>query len=151
MKIRSNASSRPSPGVIKGWRRRQGSLAIAVLVCVFVVSTITISCLSISSRYRRQLQNELREEQTQWILDCGVRRAISRVSSDTGYQGETLEMKTNLPVYDRGQLQIRTATEEGDQVELLIVAILFSNKNARTNSRLTKFKRSTSLLVPIEK
>ena len=65
------------------WGRRQrdrrGVIIVVVLVCLVVATMIILGSVNISTRYRRQLRDDLRVEQATWLLDAGVRVAIAKV------------------------------------------------------------------------
>jgi hypothetical protein len=72
---------------------RQGTMLVAVLVCLLVVMGMMGTVLQGALRAHRQLHRERDLRQTELLLQAGHDRALSRLESETNYRGETW----NLP------------------------------------------------------
>lgn len=62
-------------------RQNRGFVLIAVLVCLSVIAAIMFSAMMTSLRHRRQLDRELQMEQTRWLTDAGIGRALAAVGN----------------------------------------------------------------------
>ncbi len=59
-------------------RQRNGTIVIAVLVCLAIATTILFGAIEVSLRQRRQVRSETQMEQTYWLLDAGIGAAIAK-------------------------------------------------------------------------
>ncbi len=91
---------------------RRGTILIAVLVCMGIATTILLGAVQSSLRQRRQMRQELQMEQTKWLLDASVGRAISRLQKQPGYDGETLLVAPALEKYSTATLEIAVVRED---------------------------------------
>lgn len=69
---------------------RSGTVLLVVLVCMVVTTSIVLGAVQSSLRHRRQLRQDIQMEQTRWLLDAGIGRAISQLERDADYDGETI-------------------------------------------------------------
>lgn len=92
-KVRTN---KVRPNTLRSNKLRRGHLIFAVLVCLSVISLILIGALTHGLRLHRQIRNERMLEQTRWVLDAGISRAIIALDNDPNYSGETIELKQTL-------------------------------------------------------
>ena len=70
---------------------KRGTVLLVVLVCMVVATSIVLGAVQSSLRHRRQLHQEIQLEQTRWLLDAGISRAISQLDRDPEYDGETIK------------------------------------------------------------
>ena len=135
--------------------RRRGAIGIAVLACMVVVTTIAFSSMAISIRHRRHMRDDLRIEQTRWILDGSVRMAISKVRQNPEYMGETVIVDTALSVFDTATVIIKaTPDSQTGKVQLEVAAELtraHQDQEQATNGLTKKYRRSTSVLISLDK
>ena len=138
------------------YRSRRGTIGIVVLVCVVVVTSIAISTMVLSTRYRRQIKNEFRLQQADLVLDGGVRMAVSKLQEQPEYEGEIIQLETGLPVLRHSTVEIRTTRDdETGKIQLQVTAQLSPNKTPIADLRvpIEKFadaqiiRRSTSISV----
>jgi len=73
---------------------RNGSILIAVLVCLGLIATLMFSAVRISLQQRRQLERELQMEQTLWLADAGLAHAAKLIES--GEAGEDVTLRPKL-------------------------------------------------------
>lgn len=95
--------------------RRGGAILICVLVCMGIVSTITLLAVRTSLQVRRQMRQEVQLEQTRWLLDAGLARGLQRLRDRPDYQGETWNVAPALSTYAEATVQIAILTDEPDQ------------------------------------
>ena len=70
-------------------RPRRGMLAIAVLVCLIVLTLIAGASSASGPRSRDEIRAQERRLQAEWLAEAGLRRALARLDADPGYSGET--------------------------------------------------------------
>ena len=143
-------------------RDRRGVIIVVVLVCLVVATMIILGSVNISTRYRRQLRDDLRVEQATWLLDAGVRVAIAKVKQDPDYRGEEIFVEPELATGGTGSLSIVTLPDEVDDemMRLQVTASLHADahrdaksaKNTSTNNdwsrRSRVIRRSAEIFVP---
>jgi hypothetical protein len=67
-------------------------LAIAVLVCLIVLTLIAGALLRVGATQRDEVRAEERRLQAEWLAEAGLRRAVARLDADPGYTGETWDI-----------------------------------------------------------
>lgn len=103
---------------------RRGTILILVLVCMGVATSIVLATVQSSVRQRRQMRQELKMEQTQWLLEAGIRRGISRWDDEVAYEGETWAVTPALAKYPNATVKIEVIRDisTGESVQLLVTA-----------------------------
>jgi type II secretory pathway component PulK len=69
------------------WRRRNG---IALLLCLFVLSIITVWTVNMyesASIYQSALRNTIEYEQALYLANAGVHHALAQLESDVSWRG----------------------------------------------------------------
>jgi Tfp pilus assembly protein PilV len=74
-------------------RRQRGSVLIAALVCLLIVSALLGSMLLAALQASRQIRKERDRRQCELLLQAGAERAAFRLAQQPEYAGETW----NLP------------------------------------------------------
>ena len=88
-------------------KKRRGTILIAVLVCLGIATTIVLGAVQSSMRQHRQVRRELQVEQTRWLLDAGIERAVTGVlAQKESYPGETLTIAPALKKYAEATIEI---------------------------------------------
>ena len=100
---------------------RNGTTSILVLVCMAVVSVILLSAVSFSLRHRSQLRLEVQMEQTYWLLDAGVGKAMSELKNDPQFEGLTVSVNDSFEKYN-GELKIEIDERLQDQSQVTVTA-----------------------------
>ncbi len=96
-------------------RPRRGMLAIAVLVCLIVLSLIAGALLRIGAAQRDEVRAEERRLQAEWLAEAGLRRALARLDADPGYSGETWSIDAReLGAADSATVEIAVERPPGD-------------------------------------
>lgn len=93
---------------------RSGTSLLAVLVCLIAVSVIVVGALTQSLRLHRQSRQDRILEQTRWVLDAGISRAVAALNVDRKYPGEKIVLQTSLREY-RPSLEITVSQPGVDQ------------------------------------
>ena len=96
-------------------RPRRGMLAIAVLVCLIVLTLIAGASSASGPRSRDEIRAEERRLQAEWLAEAGLRRAIARLDADPGYSGETWNIDAReLDSADAATVTITVERPAGD-------------------------------------
>lgn len=120
---------------------RSGTVAIVVLVCLVVTSSIMLGAVASSLRQRRQLQQEIQLEQTRLLLDAGIAKAICEFEKDAGYTGETLDEIDEIGNYKNVFLEIKKL--ESERVQFQVTAKLAQSKEAGRTQLIQRSKTIT--------
>lgn len=120
--------------------RRPGTILVAVLAALIVMTLVTAKLSTSLLRQNREANRHAGEIQTLWIADAGVRRARQQFTRNPEYRGETCQLPTRqanvqataaitiLPGDQAGPPQVRVTAEwqdgRGEQVRRTIVAEL---------------------------
>ena len=105
---------------------RRGSSLICVLVALLIVMGLTGSMLKTALRARHAVRQERQFSQTQFLLEAGIQRAVSKLSGDGEYRGETWRLdSTAIPGHDSAVVEIAvTPGDNGEAMNVQIVAQL---------------------------
>ena len=96
-------------------RPRRGMLAIAVLVCLIVLTLIAGALLRAGAAQRDEVRAEERRLQAEWLAEAGLRRALARLDADPGYSGETWKIDAReLDSADAATVTITVERPAGD-------------------------------------
>jgi len=121
--------------------KRSGTVAIMVLVCLVVTTTIVLGAVTSSLRQRRQLQREIQLEQTRLLLDAGIAKAIAEFENDPAYAGETFDKIDEIGNYKNAFLEIKKL--ESERVQFQITAKLAPSAEARQTRLVQRSKTIT--------
>lgn len=106
-------------------KRRRGTILVAVLVCLGAATTIVLSTVHVSIRQHRQVRQELQLEQTRWLLDAGVDKAVTNfLAQPDNYKGETLTITPPPKKYQRAAIKISLIEydRQAERVRLRVAA-----------------------------
>ena len=119
---------------------------IAVLVCIGVATTILFGAVEQSLRCRRQMRNEAQLEQVRWLVDAGVRKAISNLEQRPGYEGESFVVTPQICENLVAKLEIKVSPTESATGQVRVVVTAALNK---ADEELPKVKRSKELVFDV--
>jgi Tfp pilus assembly protein PilX len=71
-------------------RRPKGARGIALLICLFVLSMVTlwtVDMLESASIYQSALRNTIEYEQALYLANAGVHHALAQLESDASWRG----------------------------------------------------------------
>jgi hypothetical protein len=68
---------------------RRGMTVVAVLICLIVITLLGGALLKVALAQRKLVRTQEHRLQADWLAESGAQRAIARLESDAGYQGET--------------------------------------------------------------
>jgi type II secretory pathway component PulK len=90
-------------------------LAIAVLVCLLVMTMIAGALFRTGTAQRDEVRALERRLQAEWLAEAGVRRALARLDADPGYSGETWNIEAReLGAADAATVAIAVERAPGD-------------------------------------
>jgi Tfp pilus assembly protein PilX len=96
-------------------RPRRGMLAIAVLVCLIVLTLISGAILRVGVAQRDEVRAQERRLQAEWLAEAGLRRALARLEADPEYAGETWKVDAReLDSSDGANVAIAVERPPGD-------------------------------------
>jgi hypothetical protein len=73
-------------------QRHRGLTAVAVLICLIIITMIAGAVLKVGLAQRDQVRSQERRLQAEWLAEAGIQRALARVAVEPGYPGETWEI-----------------------------------------------------------
>jgi Tfp pilus assembly protein PilV len=73
-------------------RRRRGLTAVAVLVCLIIITMISGAVLKVGLARRQELRAQEHRLQAEWLAEAGIRRGLARSAADPAYTSETWEV-----------------------------------------------------------
>jgi hypothetical protein len=73
-------------------KRRGGSITIAVMVCLVVMTALAGVLLRAGQAGREAIRGEERRLQAEWLAESGLARASARLAEGRDYAGETWEI-----------------------------------------------------------
>ena len=71
---------------------RRGLTAVAVLVCLVIVTMVSGVLLKVGLAHRDQVRSHEHRLQAEWLAQSGLDRAVTRLAADHGYSGETWKL-----------------------------------------------------------
>jgi Tfp pilus assembly protein PilX len=96
-------------------RPRRGLLAIAVLVCLLVLTIIAGALLRTGMAQRDEVRTLERRLEAEWLAEAGLRRALARLDADPAYSGETWNIEAReLGAADAATVAIAVERPAGD-------------------------------------
>jgi hypothetical protein len=94
---------------------RRGMLAIALLICLIVLTIIAGVLLRAGVAQRDEVRAQERRLQAEWLAEAGLRRALARLDADPGYAGETWQVDARaLDSSDAATVAIAVERPPGD-------------------------------------
>src|SRR5262249_50412500 len=78
---------------VKGRKRQsRGLTAVAVLVCLVIITMISGAILKVGLAQRDQVRSQERRLQAEWLAESGIQRALARLALEPDYRGESWEI-----------------------------------------------------------
>jgi Tfp pilus assembly protein PilV len=71
---------------------RRGLTAVAVLVCLLIITMISGALLKIGVAHRDFVRGQERKLQAEWLAQSGIERALARLAAQPDYSGETWKL-----------------------------------------------------------
>ena len=127
----------------RGRRRRSGLTAIAVMVCLIVITLIAGAALKVGVARRAELRAQEHRLQAEWLAEAGIQRALARIAADPAYNGETWEIPArDLDSPDAALVTITVGREPGDDK---LRKILAQAEHPRDPTRRTRHSKQMAV------
>ena len=94
-------------------RSHKGTVLIAALACLLIVTAIVGSMLQNTLRARRQLHTERDRRQTELLLQAGADRVAARLLLESDFRGDVWELPTEA-IVGRGAGRVTTQVSRSD-------------------------------------
>ena len=134
----------------KPFSSRRGSILVAALVCLAIVTLIMLSVFKTSLSQRHQIRLEEQQVQAELIAESGLERAVARLQKDDGYTGEDWTI-------DAEQLDARNAalakikvTNSNNQVSIA-VTVKFPQGSMKPSQAARELTLELTPNTPVEK
>ena len=89
--------------------------------------------VQVSLKQRRHLRTELQLEQTRWVLDAAIRKAIADTPEDT----EEIELEPKLQKFDTVRVALSPNPDKG---QVVVQAIIEDHAGVNLTSRSASFE-----------
>jgi len=96
--------------------RRQAFILVCALACLSVSTAIVICSTREALLFRSQGRKDRQLQQTQWLLDAGIRKAVGKLNTDASYRGESWRPTSAIKNYSHVLVDIEIAAVEGDEL-----------------------------------
>ncbi len=124
--------------------RRRGLTAVAVMVCLIVITMISGAALKVGLARRQELRTEEHQLQAEWLAEAGIQRGLARLAADPAYAGETWEVPAlELDSPDPALVTITVARAPGENKQQEIRA---EADYPREPSRRARYTKALSLV-----
>ena len=96
---------------------RQGSILVAALVCLAIVTLILLSVFKTSMSQRRQIRLEQQHIQAELLAESGLERAVAKLKSNHDYVGEEWSIDAKqLDTRNSGAVKITVVKQDDRHV-----------------------------------
>jgi len=96
----------------------------------------------VSLSHRRQIRQELQMEQTRWLVDAGVRTALSEIAADEDYSGDQFSVSPLLK-YEKANIEIKVISDDKEPSAQIVVSASVN----RGEDALTETNRTSRLEI----
>ncbi len=103
---------------------RRGLVTLCVLTCLLVTLSIVLTLMQATLRARREATVRMQIQQTEWLLDAGVRLADQRLAESKNYRGETWQLDDVIPGYYAANVVITVDSGNDEQASVEVIAQL---------------------------
>lgn len=113
-------------------RQRRGTIIVAVLVSLLVVSTLAIQVTRSTIQRQRQVRMTQNQLQSLWTAESAVGRAVSRLRNDPQYSGETWQIPAEQITGEKSAtVEIKVeSVEDGSMQRRIIVEAFYPSDSA---------------------
>ena len=120
-------------------RSRGGVVLIAVLVCMGIVMTLLLGAVQTSLHCRRQMRNEAQLEQTRWLVDAGIQKAIASLEQHPDYAGERITVTPEVGKHAAVVvIKVKPIKDSSSQVSINVTAELGDAEDEVQKTKRTK-------------
>jgi type II secretory pathway pseudopilin PulG len=92
VRFRTASQQIPTPLRAHNSKARRGFTLMLALVCLLVVAIIGAATVQALLREHKQLQQQQLRDQTFWVAESAIGRAVARLGADAEYTGETWQI-----------------------------------------------------------
>ncbi len=115
--------------------RRSGAVLICVMACLLVSLSVAVCAVQIALRQRQGLRAEVQLQQTTWLLEAGVNRAIDSLAKSSRYNGEIWQPKCFNAQYDSAEVTIKVTEDAAKNVVQLDVTAALGRESVGQTKR----------------
>ena len=108
--------------------QQRGTVLVAVLVCMVVATTILLGAVKFSLAQRRQVREEYKMEQAQWLLDAAINRGLSLIQKNSEYRGDAISLAPALTKYSIATIETNVERSPADNEIKLRVIVRLGNE-----------------------
>ncbi len=131
--------------------RRRGLTAVAVLVCLIIITMISGAVVQVGLARRDEVRAQERSLQSEWLAESGIQRALARLAADPAYAGETWDISAReLDSADAALVTITVGPAPGDPKQRLIRAQADYPRDPPHRARYTKSLHQSLERVTVE-
>ena len=117
---------------------RQGAVTVIVLITILIISSVGLSMLQTTLQERELTLRLQNLQQSEWLVESGITRAVNQLQSSAEYKGEVWELsKKELGSSHSGRvtIQIAEAPEESTLRTITVIGDYPANPQKRIRSR----------------
>jgi hypothetical protein len=119
--------------------RRRGLTAVAVLVCLIIITMISGAVLRVGLALRDEARSQERSLQAEWLAEAGIQRSLARLAADPAYTGETWEIAAReLGSADAALVTITVGPASGESKRRIVRAQADYPRDPPRRARFTK-------------
>lgn len=118
--------------------RRRGAILIAVLVCLLVVSALSIQLVRGMILQQRQQRVRQDEVQAYWLAKSACDRAAARLQQDENYAGETWTIDADQLKLSHGALAViglEPVEDDPEKRRVIVEATAWAEGERRVTAR----------------
>ena len=103
--------------------RRRGLTAVAVLVCLIIITMISGAVMQVGLARRDEVRAQQRSLQAEWLAEAGIQRASARLAADPAYLGESWDISAReLDAADAALVTITVGPAPGEPERRIVRA-----------------------------
>lgn len=108
---------------------RRGAILVIVLITMLVASMLGIALIKKVLIHKQQVQLFNGQQQSLWLAEAGIQRAVRHLSDQPDYEGETWEVPTDVLGPSRSaQVTIEVAPQEDEpETRTIRVAVVLDD------------------------
>jgi hypothetical protein len=124
--------------------KRQGAVSVWAIVCLVFVTTVGATLARMALMGSRQMVQERRHSQADWLAESGWSLATARLQRDADYTGETWEVPaTEIGGADAGRVNIKVAVAAAESQPATHEIFIVSEFPANSERKVQVTRRGT--------
>jgi Tfp pilus assembly protein PilX len=105
--------------------RRQGAVSVWAIVCLLFVTSIGITLARMALLGSRQMVQERRHSQADWLAQAGWSLAIAQLQDNADYQGQIWNIPaTEFGGADSGRVRVEVSAPSADSPETRTISVI---------------------------